>query len=177
MGRGWKPDFEARSLYHVDLEALRQRGVKGLILDLDNTLVHWNAPPDDRTRLFVEEARRQGFRLAVVSNNRVGRVAAFCRELGIQGVSMANKPRRRGFRQALRLLALKPEEAAVIGDQIWTDVWGGNRTGCVTVRVQPLGRREFIGTRLARAVEWVYLWFLRRTQRPALLERPEGLER
>ncbi len=77
--------------------------------------------------------------------------------LGIPGLSKANKPSRRAFLQALDLLGSRPEQAAMIGDQVFTDVLGGNRLGLYTILVVPLCRREFLGTRVLRLVERVIL--------------------
>ncbi|MBE3589486.1 MAG: YqeG family HAD IIIA-type phosphatase [Firmicutes bacterium] len=172
MGRGLRPDRVARSVFDIDLAALRRMGITALCLDLDNTLVGWNRPPDERIRSWLAAVAELGFRVAIVSNNSAARVAAFCDELGLHGVAVAHKPRRSGFRRALEILGAEPSRAAVIGDQIWTDVWGGNRAGCFTVLVRPLERREFLGTRVARAFERLWLLLLRRIDPPASMNRP-----
>ena len=82
--------------------------------------------------------------------------------LGIPFISRAQKPRRGGFHRAVFFLGVKPEETAVIGDQIFTDVLGGNRAGLYTILVVPIARREFVGTKFSRAMEY---FVLRRLQR------------
>lgn len=174
LGRGLRPDRVAESIFRIDLDALLRLGVRALCLDIDNTLVEWNRPPDDRLRTWLGRARARGFRMAVVSNNTQGRVASFCADLGLNGVAVAQKPRRGGFRRALALIGATPSEAAVIGDQLWTDVWGGNRLGCFTVLVRPLDRREFLGTRVARQLERLWLGVLVRVNAPPRLDVPPG---
>lgn len=171
MGRGLRPDRVARSVFDIDLHALKRMGITTLCLDLDNTLVGWNRPPDERIRSWLATVRELGFKVAVVSNNTTARVDTFCAELGLQGVAVARKPRRSGFRRAMALLGADPARAAVIGDQIWTDVWGGNRAGCFTVLVRPLERREFLGTKVARAFERLWLLLLHRLDPPASVNR------
>ncbi|MBX6350492.1 MAG: YqeG family HAD IIIA-type phosphatase [Clostridia bacterium] len=164
VGRGFRPDFVYPDLFSVDLGALRRRGVRALCVDLDNTLVPWNGPPDERALAWLDRARSFGFRVALVSNNSRRRTAEFARRTGLPIVAPAQKPRRAGIRRALALLGTPPEEAAVIGDQLWTDVWGGNRAGCTTVLVRPVDRREFAGTRVARLVEAAVLAWLSRSE-------------
>jgi len=148
------PDACYASLYEVDLEDLAARGIRALILDLDNTLAEYgNATVPARTREWVQEAQRRGFRVCITSNARPARVKAFADSLGIPGIAYAIKPRRRSFRKALRLLGTAPEQTAVIGDQVFTDVLGGNRMGMFTVLVNPLSTAELGTTRLMRRLE------------------------
>jgi hypothetical protein len=72
------------------------------------------------------------------------------------------KPRREGLNRAMAAIGTTPPNTAVIGDQIFTDVLGGNRTGLLTILVRPIGKREFIATRISRALERLLFWFLRR---------------
>ena len=96
-----------------------------------------------------------------VSNNKKVRVSNFGRILGVPAIS-ARKPRRRAFREAMRIMNTRPETTAVIGDQIFTDVLGGNRLGLYTILVVPLSKQEFIGTRCMRHLERVVLKILAR---------------
>lgn len=167
MRRLWRlltPDLVASSIYAIRWDDLRARGVRGLILDLDNTLARRDQPlPDEALRCWLDQARQQGFAVCILSNNLEHRVQLFARACGVPAVHSATKPRRRAFRRALQTIGLEPSQAAVIGDQIFTDVLGGNRLGMVTVLVTPLPGREFIGTRLVRLVE---RWVLRRLAHP-----------
>jgi len=153
------PDQVVATLFDIDLDALAKRGIKGLILDLDNTIIERGAPAFTPEVLeWLEDARRRGFKLAIVSNNRTERAVAMAREHGIPAVFRAVKPRRRPFRKALRRLGLQPHEVAVVGDQLFTDVFGGNRLGMYTILTRPLPGPEFIGTRLiTRKLEKLFL--------------------
>ena len=163
MWRLLTPDWFVPSIYDIDLDALWAQGVRGLIVDLDNTLARRDQPlPDERLRRWLDQARGRGFKICILSNNLEHRVQLFARACGVPAVHAATKPRRRAFQRALALIGLSPQEAAVIGDQLFTDVLGGNRLGMVTVLVVPLPGREFIGTRLVRLGE---RWVLRRLAR------------
>lgn len=142
------------AVYALDLEALWARGIRGLVLDLDNTLVRWNAlRPSRRLVQWLRRVQERGFRVCIVSNNSRRRVQVFARAAGVAAVARARKPWRRSFRKALAVLGTGLSETAVVGDQLFTDVWGGNRLGLYTILVLPVAPREFIGTRAVRVVE------------------------
>lgn len=151
------------SIHAIDLQALKGRGIRGVIVDLDNTLVAWRYPrPTPAVQEWLARVRSEGLKVCIVSNGGSRRVAAFAREAGVPYIGRAAKPRGRGFREALELLGTRPGETAVVGDQIFTDVLGGNRLGLYTILVKPVSRREFIGTRLVRRVERLVLRYLER---------------
>lgn len=146
------------ALEDIDLARLWRLGIRGLIVDLDNTLVAWNAYDlPERIARWVAKAKEQGFAICIVSNALEERVAYFSRLLAIPGISKARKPRRGAFRIALETLGLQRNQVAVIGDQVFTDVLGGNRLGLYTILVRPISRREFFLTRLGRFFERLVL--------------------
>jgi HAD superfamily phosphatase (TIGR01668 family) len=123
-------------------------------VDLDNTVTHWNSPVvPEETRAWFQAARERGFSLCLSSNNLYARAAGIAQALGVPVVCGAGKPRRRAFRQMLAVLGSRPQETAVIGDQVFTDVLGGKRLGLFTVLVRPLGPQEFVVTRVLRRLE------------------------
>jgi len=153
------PSMYVESIYHIDLSKLRAKGIDTIISDLDNTLVPWvESHVNPELRGWLEDLKVQGFKVCLVSNAVEKRIAHFRAELNVPGISRANKPSRRAFRQALRLLNSRPETTAMIGDQIITDVLGGNRLGLFTILVVPLSKKEFIGTKIGRLLE---RWLLR----------------
>lgn len=157
------PHQHLNSIYELNPAQLRARGIRGLIADMDNTLVPWN----DRTvypRLaaWLAQFKDADFRLCIVSNNSAVRGSQLALELDIPAVWYAVKPRRRAFRKALKLMELTAAETAVIGDQIFTDVLGGNRLGLYTILVTPISDKEFIWTRLMRRLECFVLNYLQR---------------
>lgn len=150
------PREHKRSIFDVDLGALADRGITGVLLDLDNTLVEWQSREfDPALKEWIQRARDRGLALCVLSNSLSGRVMSLAEELGVPAVSGAVKPLNRAFMRGMERLGTSPEETAVIGDQLFTDVLGGNRLGLYTILVEPMARREFITTRFFRILEWI----------------------
>jgi len=156
----FQPHSYVPSIHHVDYEALKRRGIRALVFDLDNTLCLWRAgPPDARVRQLLKELIAQGFRVAVLSNGRLSlrpEVLSFFEEVGIPVIWPARKPLPFGFRRALDKLGVPASQAAMVGDQLLTDVLGGHLAGLYTVLVAPLDPgRESPFTRLNRILERV----------------------
>lgn len=153
------PDVYLSSLFHLDLDLLKQRDIRAILFDLDNTIV-----PRDGEKLepavekWLQDLLKQGFSLAVVSNNGYQRVNALIGSLSIPAVARAVKPMKRAFKKAMRLLNVEGQNTAVLGDQIFTDILGGNRLKLFTILVQPLEGREF----------WATSMFNRRLERSVL---------
>jgi len=164
--RWLRPTSQARTVYDIDLGALVARGIRGMILDLDNTIVPWGAHAVPQGLLgWVCEARAAGLQLCIVSNNSGRRVADLAGALGVPVLTGARKPTRGALRRALVVMGTTPETTALVGDQVLTDVLGGNRLGLHTILVERQSSHEFVLTRLTRVVEWWVLRGLRR--RPA----------
>ncbi len=158
MLRWLRPAAQVPTVFDIDLIALRTRGIRGIILDLDNTIVPWGAREASPELVrWISGAHAAGFRLCIVSNNVGGRVTRIAAMLGLPVVTGALKPRRKALRRALSVMGTTPEETALVGDQLLTDILGGNRLGVHTILVRPQARREFLGTRVARMVERVLL--------------------
>lgn len=161
----WCPDEVVFSVTEIDPQTLKEQGVQAVLLDLDNTLVPWqelNVP--EAVRGWIEAMKGTGLQLCLVSNTRRRRrLETLATELGIAYVPKAFKPRRYGLRQALEQMNATPQQAVMIGDQIFTDVWGGNRMGMRTILVTPMARREFFGTKVSRLLERTLLWMYRRS--------------
>lgn len=156
------PNLAVDSLFEIDLDALASQGVRGVIFDLDNTIIPWDSREMDAAIVaWLEDVLARGFKVAIVSNNWRGRVREIAARFGLPFVSRAYKPAKTGFRRALAELGLEPGEAVVVGDQLFTDVLGGNRMGLITIWVKPLTAREFIGTRIHRRFERLAVRMLR----------------
>ncbi len=157
------PKLYVESIYALDLNYLKERDIKGIIADLDNTLVPWNT--DDvcsELKEWIKNVREKQFKLCIVSNNSRERGEPLSYQLDVPAYWKAVKPRRKTFRKALKEMRLKAEEVAVVGDQIFTDVLGGNRLGLYTILVKPIDKKEFIGTRFVRRIEKIVLTILYR---------------
>ncbi len=151
-----KPDAYVRSVRVLTPEWLKGRGLDALLLDIDNTIVRWRsceiAP---RVREWLDSVRDAGLPVCILSNSRrPTRCAWIGRELDLPLVYWAGKPRLSGFRRALaRIGRSSAAGAAMVGDQLFTDIFGGNRAGLYTVFVSPLSSYEFAGTKLLRPLE------------------------
>lgn len=133
------PKQRVRTIYDIDLEALKRIGIRGIMTDLDNTLVGAKeALATPELGEWLELVRASGFQVVVVSNNNDARVRAFAEPLRLPFVSRARKPLNAAFRRALQMMSLRPQEAAIVGDQMMTDVLGGNRLGLHTILVDPI---------------------------------------
>jgi len=152
------PDQQLDSIFEVDLDHLQSLGIKGIITDMDNTIVAWNDRNiTPRLAEWFARLRSRGFKLFIISNNSRDSGGQLALELDIPAIFYAVKPRKRAFQQALENMELTPEEVAVIGDQIFTDVFGGNRLGLHTILVTPISEKEFIWTKLMRMLERLVL--------------------
>ena len=125
-------------------QLLRENHVRSVLIDLDGTIAsHKAALPPDSLAPFVRALRDAGMKVLVFSNNRAARVGKFCAALGVDFISRAGKPFSGGFQRAAERLGVPLSQTAVVGDQIFTDVFGGNRVGALTCYVQTLDRRFF----------------------------------
>lgn len=148
------PDMYVNSIYDINFEELKERGITSLVFDIDNTLVPQKVLSADRKVInLFRFLKSKGFKVCLISNNTTKRVNNFTKNTGVQGVSWAIKPRKAAFYKALKILNSKPEETAIIGDQIFTDILGGHRVGLFTILVQPLSSDEFGWTKLMRKLE------------------------
>lgn len=149
-----KPDYIATSLHEIDLDVLRQKQIRGIIFDLDNTIIAWDSPNmQPEITDWIQSLLNQNYRICLLSNNMPRRVKEIADYLGVPYVPRAYKPVKTGFRRAITELGLNPEEIAVIGDQLFTDILGGNRLNLFTIWVSPLSKNEFFGTKITRKIE------------------------
>lgn len=154
MLRWLTPTRCAPSVLALDPHALVREGIRGLILDLDNTVVAWNAPaPTEAVRQWMNRVREAGLRACIVSNNFTGRAQAVGDHLGIPVVPAAVKPIPWAFRRAMAIMGIPAAQTALIGDQLFTDILGGNLLGMQTILVDPLSTQEFPTTKLVRRIE------------------------
>lgn len=148
------PDAILESVFTINLDELKKRNIKGLLIDIDNTLVPWGQPQIEEAFVhWIQHAKEQGFKVCLVSNAREHRTRKFAKLLDIPAVGQALKPLSRAFRRGMKLISLSPDEVAVIGDQIFTDVLGGNRLGLYTILINPLSTTELGATKIMRNLE------------------------
>jgi hypothetical protein len=155
----FRPDECVRSVSEIDLTEVKRSGYEALMLDLDNTLLPWaSSEVPESSKSWVETAKGLGMKLCIVSNtHNPKRLNTIANDLGISCVFRALKPRPHGFDRAIKMLGCKPENCVVVGDQLLTDILGGNWACMHTILVEPMHPKEFIGTKLSRLVErWIW---------------------
>ena len=148
----------------ISIAGLQEAGIKAVILDLDNTLVGWQRHDVSHAVLaWLQQVKDSGLKSCLLSNTRFGRrLGKLSKELDIPAVRKAMKPSKKGFRAAMELMDSDPSNTVMIGDQMFTDVLGANRSGIYSIMVQPMARREFIGTKVSRIAERALLAHFRR---------------
>ena len=158
------PDEMCRSNYDIDYERLYKEGYRGVIFDIDNTLVPPDEPADERAIAFFEKLRAIGFDTVLLSNNKGPRIESFASQVGSKYVTEALKPTKGGYKRALRLMKLPRLSVLCVGDQIFTDVWGARRTGIHSILVGQLEKKEEVQIVAKRLLEKLVLHFYRKVQ-------------
>lgn len=132
-------DFAFRRTVNITPDFLKKHGIKGLILDIDNTLATHDDPvPAEGIPEWLENMRNSGIKLIIVSNNHDERVKRFAAPLGLDYICDGGKPLRRGYTAAMNKMGLTTNETAAVGDQLFTDVWGANHSHIKMLFVQPI---------------------------------------
>lgn len=148
------PDMYQKSIYDVSYEKLMVRGVKCLLFDLDNTLAPFSAKSvDDKVKTLFNNLREMGFKVIIFSNSPKSRVSAFAESLAVDFVANAKKPLKMGFNAILNKYKYNITEVAIIGDQMLTDICGGNKIGITTILVNPISTTDPIWTKFNRHFE------------------------
>lgn len=135
-----KADEVCRTIFDLSPSALAEKGITLLLADLDNTLAPYGVSlPTDEVRVWNEQLKAAGITLFVLSNNRhADRPRVFCQALGIPFIGHAGKPRTDSFLKAMERMGAARSQTAIVGDQIFTDILGGNRAGVTTILVEPI---------------------------------------
>ncbi len=152
------PDKYVDKVQEIDLQNLIKRNIKGLILDIDNTLVPAHAKEaDDNVLRWLKKVKDTGINVIIVSNATKKRVVKFNEKLKLPIIYRALKPSKKAFLNAVKIMGVKASEAAVVGDQIFTDIVGGNRLNMYTILVKPFDKKEFFFVKLKRYPEKLIL--------------------
>lgn len=157
------PDRYVASTYVIDFEQLYDEGFRGLIFDIDNTLVPHGAPADGRAVALFDRLKRIGFRCCLISNNQEPRVKMFNRDIQVDYVYDAHKPSTKNYVRAMEIMETDRSNTLFIGDQLFTDVWGAKRAGIRNILVKPIHPKEEIQIVIKRRLEWIVLHFYRKS--------------
>lgn len=156
------PDEDVESAYGIDYEGLYREGCRGIIFDVDNTLVPHGAPADERARKLFARLKETGYQAMLLSNNKEPRVKEFSDSVGARYIFKAGKPGRAGYERAMRELGTTAENTIFVGDQLFTDIWGARKAGIRTFLVKPIHPKEEIQIVLKRLLERFVLYFYRK---------------
>ena len=153
------------STYMIDFEKLYNKGYRGVIFDIDNTLVPHGADADEKSIALFTKLRRIGFKTMLLSNNKEPRVKRFNQQIGSGYIYKAGKPSKRNYLKAMQEMGTDRENTLFVGDQLFTDVWGAKKAGILSILVKPINPREEIQIVLKRRLEWIVLFFYRRDRK------------
>lgn len=147
------PNRRAASAYDIPYEKYRQQGYRGVIFDIDNTLVPHGAPADRRALELFEGLRKLGFATCLLSNNKEPRVKSFAGQVKSPYLYKGGKPSPEGYRRAMDRMKTSKEDTLFVGDQLFTDIFGANRAGLYSILVDPIHPKEEIQIVLKRFLE------------------------
>ena len=165
MFKTFYPGEYLDSTYLINFEKLYIDGYRGLIFDIDNTLVEHGVAADQRAIDLFVKLRKIGFHTCLISNNQEPRVKPFADKVKTMFVSNAHKPSTINYIKAMRLMSTDKKNTIFIGDQLFTDVWGANRAGIRTILVRPINKKEEIQIVFKRYLEKIVLYFYKRSIR------------
>jgi len=162
MFQNFYPGEYVDSTYRIDFRGLYEDGYRGIIFDIDNTLVPHGAPADDKAKKLFVQLKKLGFSCCLLSNNKEPRVKMFYDEVQVPYIFKAGKPKSLGYENAMEIMGTNKKNTIFIGDQIFTDVYGANRTGIRTILAKPIDPKEEIQIVLKRYLEKIVLFFYKR---------------
>ena len=156
------PDRIENSTYEIDFNELYRSGKRGIIFDIDNTLVPDGANSDERSEKLFRDLSDIGFKTCLISNNDEERVKRFNKNIGTFYVFKAGKPSAKGYVEGMKKMGTSKKQTIFIGDQLFTDVWGAKRLGMDNICVKPIDKHEEIQIILKRKLERIVFWSYKR---------------
>lgn len=156
------PDRYYNKKEDVPFETYYEQGYRGIIFDIDNTLVPHDAPADEKAIQFIQFLKGMGYHICLLSNNDKERVASFNEPLQVRYIYKAGKPLSKGYGKALEVLGTDVSNTLFVGDQIFTDIWGARRVGLFSILLDPINPKEEIQIILKRIPEKYIKWNYRR---------------
>lgn len=159
------PNEYLDSTYVIDFDKLYEEGYRGIIFDIDNTLVPHGAPADERAKKLFAHLKELGYHCMLLSNNKEPRVKMFNDAVNVSYIYKAGKPATKNYLKAMEEMGTTTENTLFVGDQIFTDVYGANRAGIRTILVKPIHPKEEIQIVLKRYLEKIVLHFYKRKRK------------
>lgn len=162
MLKRFYPKRLAESSYSIDYEKLYREGYRGILFDIDNTLVEHGADATERAIQLFARLKKIGFQTCLISNNSDERVRRFNQKINTNYIHKANKPSVKNYIKATKIMGTRIDNTVFVGDQLFTDVYGANRIGMMTYLVKPIHPKEEIQIVLKRKLERIVLYFYRK---------------
>lgn len=159
------PDCYLDKKEDIPIELYYELGYRGMLFDIDNTLVPHDEPVDEAARVFIQRLKELGFSVCLISNNDEERVRTFADPLEVQYVYKAWKPGKKGYLKGMEVLGTDLSNTIFVGDQIFTDIWGARRTGIYSILLDPINPKEEIQIILKRIPEKLVKWIYRRRKK------------
>lgn len=152
------------STYDIPWDDWYEKGIRGVIFDIDNTLVPHGAPADERALQLFQQFHDMGMKTCLMSNNKEPRVASFAAQVDSPYIYKAGKPGVKNYYRAMKIMGTKKKQTLFVGDQLFTDVYGANRAGIYGILVKPIHPKEEIQIVLKRRLEAIVLHFYKKQQ-------------
>ncbi len=162
MLKRFYPDRIENSTYDIDFERLYKKGYRGVIFDIDNTLVEHGKDADERAEELFQRLKAMGMKSCLISNNKEKRVKRFNKNIQTYYIYDAHKPSTKNYKKAMKMMDTTLQSTIFIGDQLFTDVWGAKRCGMANILVRPIDKKEEIQIVLKRYLEAIVLYFYRK---------------
>lgn len=165
MFKKFYPSTDIDSVYKLDFSQFYDKGYRGIIFDIDNTLVMHGAKADTHAKELFRKLKHMGFSCCLLSNNKEERVKTFNKEVKVNYIFDAHKPSVKNYNKAMELMGTNKDTTLFIGDQLFTDVFGANRAGIYSILVEPIHPKEEIQIVLKRYLEKIVLYFYKRSKK------------
>ena len=148
------PKIYLESVDKIEIEVLKKNNIKGLILDVDNTLIDFNKQMSPKVKQWAKDIKKENIKMCILSNsNKEEKVKSVADLLGIPYIHFAKKPFKTGFLKAKKILNLDFANIAVVGDQIFTDIIGANKCKMFSILVKPIEKKDYLLTKIKRPFE------------------------
>ena len=158
MFQRFYPSEYYESAYEIDYSSYYDKGYRGILFDVDNTLVEHDQPVTRQAIELFDRLKDIGFKTCIISNNKDYRVKPLADALGSQYVYKAGKPSAKGYKKGMEYMGTTPDTTFFVGDQIFTDVWGANRAGIHSILVKQIAEHEGIQIVLKRKLEHIIMY-------------------
>jgi len=148
------PKKYLKSVKDISIEILKENKIRGLVLDVDNTLIDFNRQMPEGIQEWIEKLKQEKIKFCILSNsNKEDKIKSVAKKIDVPYIFFAKKPFKSGFKKAKEILELEYENIAAVGDQIFTDILGANRCKIFSILVEPIEEKDYLLTRIKRPLE------------------------